>query len=415
MNQKEWMQRIAGINPTKQLNESIGGFVSFQPLKEKEENPLYGKGIEDNPWMEDVDKIKVGDWTCEYEYPGFLSWTYKDIDFNDFNIAATPEFDEEDSTPIQVTIDDKVTDDNISVPKGKFKTFKEYAKTMLPYLKKIVDKYIGDDKEMDEKENLGGWDSMNEEVDMNEYDQLLGVIEDLLKSGETEKDILQVVKDTLGMKEGFSSDAQRKAVWASRNEKNEGYMGTDYASSEDMAVDMVKKGFTEDDKVARYVTDDSEDEKGWGNDDNSQFEDDMSEMINHIAKGIGSIGSDYVETTWENLSDIPFDSVKDKVFAELNRVGLLDDPEEISESSYVTDDSDDEKGWGNDEDEYDEDARYAAYQKATDLFKKGVSLMTFHGFEDYAIEDAFNSALNGELDENDDIEGKASGELNWNM
>jgi len=57
-----------------------------------------------------------------------------------------------------------------------------------------------------------------EELDMNEYDQLLGAIENLLRQGETPQNILRVVKDTLGMNEGMEDDsfiqAQRDAVGA---------------------------------------------------------------------------------------------------------------------------------------------------------------------------------------------------------
>lgn len=40
---------------------------------------------------------------------------------------------------------------------------------------------------------------IKEEIDLNEYDQLLGAIENLLSQGETSQNILRVVKDTLGM------------------------------------------------------------------------------------------------------------------------------------------------------------------------------------------------------------------------
>jgi len=37
-----------------------------------------------------------------------------------------------------------------------------------------------------------------EDIDLNEYDQLLGAIENLLNQGESSQNILRVVKDTLG-------------------------------------------------------------------------------------------------------------------------------------------------------------------------------------------------------------------------
>jgi hypothetical protein len=38
-----------------------------------------------------------------------------------------------------------------------------------------------------------------EDIDLNEYDQLLGAIENLLNQGQSSQDILRVVKDTLGL------------------------------------------------------------------------------------------------------------------------------------------------------------------------------------------------------------------------
>ena len=40
---------------------------------------------------------------------------------------------------------------------------------------------------------------IQEEIDLNEYDVLLGAIESLLRQGETSQNILTVVKDTLGI------------------------------------------------------------------------------------------------------------------------------------------------------------------------------------------------------------------------
>jgi hypothetical protein len=71
-----------------------------------------------------------------------------------------------------------------------------------------------------------------------------------------------------------------------------------------------------------------------GIEDDPQFEDDMSKMINHIVRGYGYIDPEYVQQTWEMASDIPFEEVQDKVFAELVRAGLTnyDDIDEVKET-----------------------------------------------------------------------------------
>jgi len=76
-----------------------------------------------------------------------------------------------------------------------------------------------------------------------------------------------------------------------------------------------------------------------GIEDDPQFEDDMSKMINHIVRGYGYIDPEYVQQTWEMASDIPFEEVQDKVFAELVRAGLtnyddIDEVEEMKEGDY---------------------------------------------------------------------------------
>jgi hypothetical protein len=76
-----------------------------------------------------------------------------------------------------------------------------------------------------------------------------------------------------------------------------------------------------------------------GIEDDPQFEDDMSKMINHIVRGYGYIDPEYVQQTWEMASDIPFEEVQDKVFAELVKAGLtnyddIDEVEEMKEGDY---------------------------------------------------------------------------------
>lgn len=59
-----------------------------------------------------------------------------------------------------------------------------------------------------------------------------------------------------------------------------------------------------------------------GIEDDPQFEDDMSKMINHIKRGYGWIDPEYIQKTWEMASDIPFGEVEDKVLDILVKAGL---------------------------------------------------------------------------------------------
>ena len=159
---------------------------------------------DENTWMQDVDgtdAYKVGEWTCYYDYPGILAWSFRDEPFSEVAVYATPGYDGNDSTPIQLDVDE-ITVSNQTINKGVFANFQEYAQAMKPYLDKIASKYI----------EPGTYDEAKvqeaEEIDMNEYDQLLGAIENLLRQGETAQNILQVVKDTLGMNEAMDFDGE---------------------------------------------------------------------------------------------------------------------------------------------------------------------------------------------------------------
>ena len=239
----------------------LGKYVDLQALKEEEsglgqqkamkepyegpEDPIDGLGGKlnrnmdvsmnemdgddmENPWMKDVDgteAYKVGNWTCYYDYPGILVWSYKDMPFDKLAIYATPNYDGDDTTPIQIDVDGQ-NEDMMALNQGIFADFNEYAQAMMPYLNRIEDL----------ESNWGSLAPTDEakvqeveDIDMNEYDQLLGAIESLLRQGESSQNILRVVKDTLGMNEGMEDDsfiqAQRDAASGFESEDHNRMMG----------------------------------------------------------------------------------------------------------------------------------------------------------------------------------------------
>jgi hypothetical protein len=228
----------------------LGNYVDLHPLKEEEtnlgqqkamkepyegpEDPIDGLGGKlnrhmdvsmnemdgdmENSWMKDVDGTEaytVGDWKCYYDYPGVLVWSYKDMPFDKIAIYATPNYDGDDMTPIQIDVNGE-NEDMMALNQGIFADFNEYAAAMKPYLNRIED--LESNSEVLAPTNDEAKVEEAEELDMNEYDQLLGAIENLLRQGETPQNILRVVKDTLGMNEGMEDDsfiqAQRDAVGA---------------------------------------------------------------------------------------------------------------------------------------------------------------------------------------------------------
>ena len=112
---------------------------------------------EENNWMKDVDGTKayeVGKWKCYYGHPGMLVWSYDDKPFSEIAIYATPNYDGDDTTPIQIVVGEE-NEDMMSLNQGIFTDFNEYAKAMKPYLDRI--------------ENLeSNWGSLAELENINE-------------------------------------------------------------------------------------------------------------------------------------------------------------------------------------------------------------------------------------------------------
>lgn len=147
----------------------LGKYVDLESLKEESEVPYEGPDPkldgfgdkfkqaepvseidgpwgtpptdEENPWMEDVDgtdAYKVGNWTCYYDFPGILVWSYNKVPFDKLAVYATPNWDNDGTTPIQIDIDEK-TQDQMTLKQGSFADFNEYATAMKPYLDRIED------------------------------------------------------------------------------------------------------------------------------------------------------------------------------------------------------------------------------------------------------------------------------------
>jgi hypothetical protein len=62
---------------------------------------------------------------------------------------------------------------------------------------------------------------------------------------------------------------------------------------------------------------------GGGGVSDSDFERDYKKVKQHIKEGYGNIDSGYVESTWENLSDITYSAIDDKLMKRLSKDGLL--------------------------------------------------------------------------------------------
>lgn len=129
---------------------------------------------------------------------------------------------------------------------------------LTPKMKKFIDKVISDAKKDGEFEELVQVDYFENDLidfilekfdDESEYDDVSQEVKDYINK--SVKDYYRNPDGTPYFSEDLDkdrTDAEAEKMMdflAEKDKKEEGYMGTQYDSSEDMAVDMVKKGITE--------------------------------------------------------------------------------------------------------------------------------------------------------------------------
>jgi hypothetical protein len=105
---------------------------------------------------------------------------------------------QEETVPVQGPMSMKERVGKLS-PDDK-KKLEEYIDA-IKEIKKEIKELINKDAIAESGGNQSSGLTMNvreEDIDLNEYDQLLGAIENLLNQGESSQNILRVVKDTLG-------------------------------------------------------------------------------------------------------------------------------------------------------------------------------------------------------------------------
>jgi hypothetical protein len=105
---------------------------------------------------------------------------------------------QEETIPVQGTMTMKERLSKLS--EDDKKKLKEYIDA-LKEIKKEIHELINKDTIAESGGNRSSGLTMNvreEDIDLNEYDQLLGAIENLLNQKESPENILRVVKDTLG-------------------------------------------------------------------------------------------------------------------------------------------------------------------------------------------------------------------------
>jgi hypothetical protein len=135
-------QKVPYVSTDKKLDGFGDKFKQINAVEEAD-GPPFGMPdkSEENPWMDEVDgtdTYKVGNWTCYYDYPGVLVWSYGRVPFSKLAVYATPNWEDDGTTPIQIDIDEE-TQDQMTLKQSEFVDFNEYATAMKPYLSRIED------------------------------------------------------------------------------------------------------------------------------------------------------------------------------------------------------------------------------------------------------------------------------------
>jgi hypothetical protein len=194
-------------NPLKKgkINEAFDGFGGYRDISPIHESPFqstdssfdptdtanYGEMDQPNKWIADIDRVQpeYGDWKATWEHPGIIVWSHADVP--DAVVVATPGWDGQ-GTPVEFQSNAGSSQMLKVLDQDEFVSFKEYLNAIKPYLDMVLDANV----------NPTGNVFMKKGVRAPSADEFQGVHEG-------------------------------------------GYMGTQYDSSEDMAVDMVKTGVRE--------------------------------------------------------------------------------------------------------------------------------------------------------------------------
>ena len=242
---------VTGISSFQELQNAYNDVVENEDddytmlpswdLEPKEDNPVQEAGAppfgmpdksKENPWMDEVDgtdTYQFGNWTCYYDYPGVLAWSYKDVPLSKLAVYATPDWNGDGTTPIQIDIDEK-SQDQMTLKQSEFADFNEYATAMKPYLDRIEDlesnwgSLAPSNDSMDTDDSVNpfpsimkekedsmmfdkGWQYDDEVSDDDRFadlggDQIKSAIKSLMDDGFDSREIAQFVVDTI---RGFKS------------------------------------------------------------------------------------------------------------------------------------------------------------------------------------------------------------------
>lgn len=269
------------------INEAFEGFGGVRSVAPIHEAPVQSKDFnwdptdtadydeqsQPNKWIADLDRMQpqYGDWKASWEHPGLIVWSNADVP--DAVVVATPGWDGP-GTPIEFQSAAgssqmlKVLDQDV------FPTFKDYLKAVKPYLDMVLDANVNPTSTDYEKSPIKApgmekFQGVHEADDpfiqaqtdaanmktLFVFDYGSGTVYEKMIPGDMQS---EEIDEMLADEYGLNSDDIYYMVTSKKEVKDldsvgvdENYMGTQYDSSEDMAVDKLKKGIRENDYFNR--------------------------------------------------------------------------------------------------------------------------------------------------------------------
>ena len=314
------------------INEAFEGFNGVRSIAPIHEAPIqtrnsnfdptdmanYDEESRPNKWIADIDRLQpeYGDWKASYEYPGIIVWSHADIP--DAMVVATPGWDGK-GTPVEFQ-SVKGSHQMLKVlDQDDFPNIKAYITAIAPYLDMVEDANLNPTSTDYEKSpikapGMGEFQGLHEGLPRMKTLFVLDygsgtVYEKAIPANMQSEEIEEMLADEYSMN---PADVYYMITDKNQVENlddatfDEGYMGTQYDSSEDMAVDMVKKGIREDDYKSMTA------DKGW------EYDDDEMEEPSRISglvdqRELAKFG-EAVMAIAQDLDNEGFDSIDIKTF-----------------------------------------------------------------------------------------------------
>ena len=205
----------------------------------------YDEQTQPNKWIADIDRLRpeYGDWKATWEHPGLIVWSHADVP--DAVVVATPGWDGE-GTPVEFQSQAGATQMLKVLDQDTFPTFKAYLSAIKPYLDMVLDANVNPTSTDYEKSpikapGMGEFQGLHENQNeiLNKIERWLHTTTEPFDNYAFDGD------DTVTLYDENDNEIESLSVSRDMGITSGKYMGTQYDSSEDMAVDMVKKGIRE--------------------------------------------------------------------------------------------------------------------------------------------------------------------------